>query len=129
MLLFQAIETAGWFREDLFADRIILLFIFIPILRTELFDWVDDHNALPIRPQHERSQHVAGVPNNLYRGSVDAVKQGFDLDLDLHTKLEATVLAYGRCPIYSQSVADSLNLYQIQTSTCLPRLYSGAKYS
>ena len=49
MLLFQAIETAGWFREDLLTDRIILLFIFMPILRSELFDWVDDHNALLIR--------------------------------------------------------------------------------
>jgi hypothetical protein len=101
MLLFQVIETAGWFREDLLPDRIILLFIFMPILRSELFDWVDDHNALPIRPQRERSQHVAGVPNDLYRGSASAVKQGFDLDLDLHAELESTVLAYGRYLIYS----------------------------
>ena len=101
MLLFQAIEITGWFLEDLLADQIILLFIFMPILRNELFDWVDDHNALPIRPQHERSQHVAGVPNDLYRGSADTVKQSFDLDLDLHTELEATVLIYGRRLIYS----------------------------
>jgi hypothetical protein len=101
MLLFRAIEIAGWFREDLPTDQIILLFIFMPLLRSELFDWVEDHNALPIRPQRERSQHVAGVPNDLYRGSVDAVKQGFDFDLDLHAELEATVLAYGKYPVYT----------------------------
>jgi hypothetical protein len=39
--------------------------------------------------------HVPGIPNDLYRGSPTAPKQGFDFDRDLHQELENQVLDYG----------------------------------
>jgi hypothetical protein len=88
ILFFSALEVDGWFREDLASDQIILVFIFMPILQDVINDWVEDHNATPIRPQRHRSLHVPGIPNDLYRGSLNASKQGFDFDPDLYDELE-----------------------------------------
>ena len=38
----------------------------MPILREELTTFVRTHNAHPIRAQKNRSQHIPGVPNELY---------------------------------------------------------------
>jgi hypothetical protein len=95
ILFFSALEADDWFREDLPSDQVILLFIFMPILRDVIGDWVEDHNAAPIRPQRHRSLHVPGIPNDLYRGSPNAPKQGFDFDHDLHSELKRQVLDYG----------------------------------
>jgi len=95
ILFFSALEADGWFREDLASDQVILVFIFMPILQDVISDWVEDHNAAPIRPQRHRSLHVPGIPNDLYRGSPNAPKHGFDFDRDLHSELERQVLDYG----------------------------------
>jgi hypothetical protein len=84
IFFFSALEAAGWFREDLTGDQVILVFIFMPILQDANSDWVEDHNAAPIQPQTHRSLHVPGIPNDLYRGSDYAIKQGFNFDPDLH---------------------------------------------
>jgi hypothetical protein len=99
ILFFSALEADGWFREDLVSDQVILVFIFMPILRDAISDWVEDHNAALIRPQRHRSLHVPGIPNDLYRGSPDAPKQGFDFDHDLHNELEKQVLNYSTFPL------------------------------
>jgi hypothetical protein len=49
ILFFSAFERSGWFREDLLCDKVILTFIFMPILQNEIRDWVKNHNAAPIR--------------------------------------------------------------------------------
>src|SRR5205085_1219184 len=49
------------------ADQIVFLYLFMPILRDELKSFVDTHNAHRIRAQPNRSNHVAGVPDELYR--------------------------------------------------------------
>jgi hypothetical protein len=72
----------GLYREEILADRVVLLYILLPIIQKEIFDWVLDHNANPIRPQAERSRHVAGVPNELYQcrdrtGSTSTKRYGF----------------------------------------------------
>jgi hypothetical protein len=95
ILFFSALELDDWFREGLSSDQVILVFIFMPILQDVISDWVDDHNAAPIRPQRLRSLHVPGIPNDLYRGSPNTPKRGFDFDRDLHTELEKQVLDYG----------------------------------
>jgi hypothetical protein len=92
-----------WFREDLPSDQVILVFIFMPILRDVISDWVEDHNATPIRPQRHRSLHVPGIPNDLYRGSPNAPKQGFDFDRDLHNELERQLLDYSTSFPYSST--------------------------
>ena len=101
ILFFSTLEADGWFREDLANDRVILVFIFMPILRDAINDWVEDHNATPIRPQRHRSEHIPGIPNDLYHGNPDAPKQGFDFDHNLHHELERQVLDYGTSFLYS----------------------------
>jgi len=96
MLYFPKLEAEGWWRDDLACDTVILLYIFIPIIRGEIFNWVADENTAPIRPQRHRSQHVPGIPNDLYRGSDDAPRQGFSFDLNLHAQLETNVAGFGR---------------------------------
>jgi len=103
MLFFPKLEAEGLWRGDLACDTVILVYIFIPIIRGEVFDWVADKNATPIRPQRQRSQHVPGIPNDLYRGSDDAPRQGFDFDLDLHAELEANVIDYGTYAMQPQN--------------------------
>jgi hypothetical protein len=80
---------------NLASDQIIPAFIFMPILQDVISDWVQDHNAAPIWPQRLRSLHVPGIPNDLYRGSLNTPKQSFDFDRDLRTELEKQVLDYG----------------------------------
>src|SRR5271155_4130630 len=97
MLYFpRKLEAEGWWRDDLVCDTVILVYIFIPIIRGEIFNWVADKNTAPIRPQRHRSQHVSGIPNDLYRGSDDAPRQGFSFDLNLHAQLETNVAGFGR---------------------------------
>ena len=97
MLYFpRKLEAEGWWRDDLVCDTVILVYIFIPIIRGEIFNWVADKNIAPIRPQRHRSQHVSGIPNDLYRGSDDAPRQGFSFDLNLHAHLEANVAGFGK---------------------------------
>ena len=96
ILFFSALERSDWFHEDLLCDKVILTFIFMPILRNEIQDWVEDHNTTSIWPQQHRSLHIAGISNDLYRNELpNAEKQGFNFDPDLHASLEAQVLAYG----------------------------------
>ncbi len=47
---FWWLEAEGWFREDSVCDKVILLYVFVPLLREEIFTWVEDHNAAPIWP-------------------------------------------------------------------------------
>jgi hypothetical protein len=95
ILFFLTLERSGWFREDLPCDKVILTFIFMPILQDEIQDWVEDHNAAPIQPQQHRSLHVAGISNDLYRdGLLNIEKQGFNFDSDLNASLKAQVLTY-----------------------------------
>jgi hypothetical protein len=97
MLYFpRKLEAEGWWRDDLACDTVILLYIFIPIIRGEIFNWVADKNTAPIRPQRHRSQHISGIPNDLYRGSDNAPRQGFSFDLNLHAQLKTNVAGFGK---------------------------------
>jgi hypothetical protein len=58
----------GMYRDEYLTDKVILLYVLLPIIQHEIFEWVLDHNANPIRPQQERTKHVPGIPDELYRG-------------------------------------------------------------
>jgi hypothetical protein len=47
-------------------DRVVFLFVFILILRSEINTYVETWNEHKIRPQRQRANHVAGIPNELY---------------------------------------------------------------
>jgi hypothetical protein len=49
-------------------DKVILLYVLLPIIQQEITEWVFNHNANPIRPQRERTKHVPGIPDELYTG-------------------------------------------------------------
>jgi hypothetical protein len=63
----------------------------MPILQDVISDWVEDHNTAPIRPQRLRRLPVPGIPNDLYRGSPNAPKQGFDFDGELEKSYELQI--------------------------------------
>ena len=73
--LFRYFEKEGFYCSDLTADRVVLLFIFMPIIRSELRDYVTTWNAHRIRPQRHRPNHVPGIPNQLYQNG--QVRGGF----------------------------------------------------
>jgi hypothetical protein len=90
---FKLLSLSGLFKQQSLADKVVLLFVFMPIIRSELQTFVDIHNAHPIRVQRNRAHHVAGIPNELY---ADHARQcGFSLDLGVHSQWEAQVAQYG----------------------------------
>ena len=64
--LFTFISHASLYRDWSPVDRIVLLFVFMPLLRAEIVDFVDIKNEYPIRAQKNRVHHVSGVPNKLF---------------------------------------------------------------
>ena len=48
------------------ADRATHLFIFLPLVTREVFEYVLDWNAHRIREQKNIENHVAGIPDEIY---------------------------------------------------------------
>jgi hypothetical protein len=96
MTFFSFLKTSLWFREDCPTDKVVLTFIFIPIISDEVFDWVKDRNAMPMRSQSkQRPYTIKGVPNDLYTNPApESPIVGFPLDREMHQSLEARVAAY-----------------------------------
>jgi hypothetical protein len=89
---FQALRSANLYREDLLADRVVVLFLFMPILREELTAFVRIHNAHPIRAQRNRSQHVPGVPDDLYQAGE---QHGFAVNEEVLSAMQTTLPHHG----------------------------------
>jgi hypothetical protein len=86
---FKFLSLSGRFEQQSIADKGVLLFVFMPIIWSELQMFVNTHNAHPIRVQRNRAHHVAGVPNELY---TDHARQcGFSLGFGVHSQWEAQV--------------------------------------
>jgi hypothetical protein len=90
---FKTLQAQALYRQDLLADQVVVLFVFMPLLRKELTAFVNTHNAHPIRAQKNRSQHVPGVPDELYRHQ----QHGFEANNEVLTALQATLPEYGKC--------------------------------
>ena len=84
--------TPPLYRQDQPADQIVFLYLFMPILRDELNAFVSTWNGHRIRAQSNRSQHIAGVPDELYR---TGPQHGFLPDDKVLTALESTLPRYG----------------------------------
>jgi hypothetical protein len=69
--LFRNLFNRHLFRPDTPSDRVILLYVFMPILRREISQWMHVHNNRRIRRDNKRPNHVAGKPSDLYNGIVD----------------------------------------------------------
>lgn len=71
----------------------MVLFLFMPIIREELTAFVQTHNAHPIRAQRNRSQHVPGVPNDLYRAGE---QYGFAVSEQVLSAMQTTLPHHGK---------------------------------
>jgi len=69
--LFTLMERTSLYQYWLTADVVVMLFVFMPLLRQELAEFIQDKNEYPIRPQKNRAYHVAGVLNKLYEQEDD----------------------------------------------------------
>jgi len=89
---FKLLSLRGLFEQTV-VDKVVLLFVFMPIIRSELHTFVDTHNAHPIRAQPKRAHHVAGIPDELYS---DASRQcGFCPNPEVLADWESQVAHYG----------------------------------
>jgi hypothetical protein len=89
---FKLLSLRGLFEQTV-VDKVVLLFVFMPIIRSELQTFVDTHNAHPIRAQPKRAHHVAGVPDELYS---DRSRQcGFNPNPEVLADWESQVAHYG----------------------------------
>ena len=81
------------YRQDQSADQVVFIYLFMPILQDELKAFVSTWNAHWIRAQPNRLQHVAGVPDELYR---TGQQHGFTPDNKIFSALESALPEYGR---------------------------------
>jgi hypothetical protein len=86
---FKLLSLSGFYDQQSLADKVVLLHVFIPIIRSELQAFIDTHNAHPIRTQRNRAHHVAGVPDELYTRQC-----GFSLDLGAVVPTSRTTQAW-----------------------------------
>lgn len=84
----------GYYESDVLEDRVVFLFVFGPIICSEIKTYVDVWNAHRIRPQRDRPNHRPGIPNELYMD--EAVRKfGWTPNSDLLLKLEEAVSDVG----------------------------------
>ena len=95
-------------------DKAILLFIFMPLIRAELIEFVNNYNAYPIRRQPKREYHVAGVPDELYE---DQEKQcGFAVNQEALNEWKSKVTAFGKLICFAHHFFSVANhLYDSET--------------
>ena len=94
---FHFLQTNGYYSSDALEDRVIFLYVFMPILRLEINSYADAWNAHQIRPQLARANHIAGIPNDLYsRLRQDGRRYGWKPDSRLLLQLEEAVSCFGK---------------------------------
>jgi len=88
------LEQEGFWVADQLADQATLLFIFMPILRHEIYSFADTHNAHRIYAQPKRPNHVPRIPNELYNERCGGERVGFRPDYSLLDSLIAITTGY-----------------------------------
>jgi hypothetical protein len=68
--LFREIYRRQLFRSGCPSDKVVLLFIFMPIIRREVSAWTQMHNNARIRKDPSRIHHIAGRPLEIYERHV-----------------------------------------------------------
>ncbi|KAE8369889.1 hypothetical protein BDV27DRAFT_140805 [Aspergillus caelatus] len=77
---FRTLKDKGLFSKSCTADQIALLSIYIPIIRTEIYGYVELWNVHQIRKQRNRPNSVAGKPYILYHHPKEGVR-GYGLPI------------------------------------------------
>jgi hypothetical protein len=104
--LFQRLKAMKLFDSERLADKVVIRFAFMKLIRAELIDFMHDRNENPIRKQKNRDYHVPGIPNNLFtEPPAPAVQCGFIPDLPTVEELREPLLQYGTYPPPSLSLS------------------------
>ena len=91
---FSYLRAHGLYESDVLEDRVVFLFVFVPILRSEISTYVETWNEHKIRPQKQRANHAAGIPNELYTdGSIP--RYGWVPDVEFLSQLSEAVRDVG----------------------------------
>jgi hypothetical protein len=91
--LFTLIEKRSLYRSWCAVDCVVMQFVFMPLVREELNQFVLDKNAHPIRRQKNRSYHVPGIPNKLYE---EGQHHGFPVHLPTVHEWESQISTFGK---------------------------------
>lgn len=92
---FKYLTVHGFYESDVLEDRVVFLFVFVPILRREINTYVETWNEHRIRPQLERPNHISGRPNELYLDS-STPRYGWRPDPELLARLKEAVNDFGK---------------------------------
>jgi hypothetical protein len=93
---FHKLQLDGFYESDLLSDRVVFLFVFVPILRHELHSYVKTHNNHTIRPQLARANHIPGKPDELYEDTSIYRRWSFTPNEELLSQLEEAVSYIGK---------------------------------
>lgn len=91
---FKYLTVHGFYESDVLEDRVVFLFVFVPILRHEIQVYADTWNEHRIRPQSAGANHISGRPNELYSDS-GSTRFGWEPEPTLLTQLQAAVSDFG----------------------------------
>jgi hypothetical protein len=88
IVYFRYLESNGFFVAGQLSDTIVLLFVFMPIIRQEVHQFVQIWNDHPIRKQRGLANHVPGIPNKLYDQRLSSGERfGFQPNREILDKL------------------------------------------
>lgn len=73
----------------------VFLFVFGPIIRSEISTYVETWNAPRIRPEKQRPSHIAGILNELYTDQ-SLCRYGWIPNMELLSQLNEAVKDVGR---------------------------------
>ena len=91
---FTYLTVHGFYESDVLEDRVVFLFVFVPILRREIATYVETWNEHRIRPQPGRPNHIAGRPNELYFDATTP-RCGWQPNPELLSQLKEAVSGFG----------------------------------
>jgi hypothetical protein len=91
--LFRFIQRSRFFRDNLLADSVVILYIFAPILRHEIHEFLLDKNEYRMRPDKERPEHVPGIPNHIYEEH--DIGDGFPVHVETLQNWQANIADFG----------------------------------
>lgn len=91
---FAYLTVHGFYESDVLEDRVVFLFVFVPILRREIATFVETWNEHRIRSQSGRPNHIAGRPNELY-SNTSTSRCGWQPNPELLSELKEAVSGFG----------------------------------
>jgi len=91
---FKYLTVHGFYESDTLEDKVVFLYVFVPILRQEITTYAETWNEHRIRSQSVKPNHVAGRPNELYYDG-KSTRFGWEPDPILLAQLQEAVNDFG----------------------------------